>query len=133
MFEICQKQGTTGSRRSHEMEDYRGSGSRYSNSNSYTDSRGYGENREVFKKPRMSDFKSKEEYRGRKEAPRSSVVRSKLRSFRGRAIRGRTVLKRGGDRFLARKRAMFSGAKTTSELIALRRTKMMRLQRYEYS
>ncbi|KAK6629110.1 hypothetical protein RUM43_002927 [Polyplax serrata] len=124
-----QNQGSTGSRRSHEMEDYRGSGSRYMTSNSYTDSRSYSENRGVFKKPRLSDnFKSKEEYRGRKEASRSTVPATKLRSFRGRYIRGRAILRRGGDSFLSRKRAVFSSSKT-SELLALRR-KMLKLRRF---
>lgn len=114
------------------MEDYRGSGSRYMTSNSYTDSRSYSENRGVFKKPRLSDnFKSKEEYRGRKEASRSTVPATKLRSFRGRYIRGRAILRRGGDSFLSRKRAVFSSSKT-SELLALRR-KMLKLRRYEFS
>ena len=130
-LKICRKQGTTGSRRSHEIEDYRGSGSRYSTSNSYSESRSYSENRGVFKKPRMSDFKSKEEYRGRKEISRSSVPVSKLRSFRGRYTRGRAILRRGGDSFLARKRPVFSSSKSASELIAIRR-KMLRLRRYEF-
>ncbi|KAL0280181.1 UNVERIFIED_CONTAM: hypothetical protein PYX00_001553 [Menopon gallinae] len=127
-----QPQGT-GSRRSHEVDDYRSGGSRYANANSYTESRSYSDNRGEFKKPRVSDYKTKEDYRGRKEISRSSGQVSKTRSFRGRTVRGRGIVRRGGESFLARKRASLSvSRRSASELLSLRRAKILKLKRQRW-